>query len=236
MSQSDSWYSRRNFLKRSGIAIGIAAGLAPFGAIVQAAEKTGKPNQEISPAEDLMREHGVLARALLIYDEISLRIESGNEFPSDELFATARLIQRFVESYHEKLEENYLFPRFEKAGKLVDLVKVLLAQHQAGRRLTLQILGIPSKYLTAEEKSRLKLDLRAFCRMYRPHKAREDTVLFPAFHTIVSEKEFDSLGESFEDKEVELFGEGGFENIVDEVTGIEKKLGIFELSQFTPGL
>src|SRR5207302_4790012 len=38
--------------------------------------------------------------------------------------------------YHEKLEEDYLFPRFEKAHKLVDLTTVLRAQHQAGRRLT----------------------------------------------------------------------------------------------------
>jgi hypothetical protein len=44
----------------------------------------------------------------------------------------------------------------------------------------------------------------------------------------------DCLSESFEDKEDELFGEGGFEKIVGEVTGIEKRLGIFELSQFTP--
>jgi hemerythrin-like domain-containing protein len=181
-----------------------------------------------------MREHSVLSRALLIYDEIVRRIESSKEFPSDALTRTAQLIQRFVENYHEKLEENYLFPRFEKAGRLVDLVKVLLEQHQIGRRLTAQILGLPSRPLTLEEQSRLQMYLRAFCRMYRPHKAREDTVLFPAFHMVVSPKEFDSLGESFEDKEVELFGEGGFEKIVDEVTGIEKRLGISELSQFTP--
>jgi hemerythrin-like domain-containing protein len=234
MKQSDSGSSRRNFLRSSGLAIVMAAGLSPFGAIVHGEEQAGKSNEEISPAEDLMREHGVLGRGLLIYDEISLRIDSGKEFPFDALAATAGLIQRFVEDYHEKLEENYLFPRFEKAGKLVDLVKVLLAQHQAGRRLTEQILALPAKSLTAEQKSRLKLYLRAFCRMYRPHKAREDTVLFPAFQTIVSAEELDSLGESFEDKEVELFGEGGFENIVAEVAGIEKRLGIFDLSRFTP--
>jgi hemerythrin-like domain-containing protein len=183
-----------------------------------------------------MREHGVLARALLIYDEISFRIDSGKEFPPDALTATAQLIQRFVENYHEKLEEDYLFPRFEKAGKLIDLVNVLFTQHQAGRRMTTQILALSSKALNLEEKTRLQAYLRSFCRMYRPHKAREDTVLFPAFHTIVSADEFESFGESFEDKEVELFGEGGFEKIVDEVTGVEKRLGIFELSQFTPSI
>jgi len=216
--------------------VATVAGVHSFGRIARGAEKPGKSDDEISPVEDLMREHAVLARALLIYDEIVRRIEGGKEFPPDALTGTARLIQRFVENYHEKLEEDHLFPRFEKAGKLVDLVKVLLEQHRAGRRLTAQILVFPLKSLTLEEGSRLQVYLRAFCRMYRPHKAREDTVLFPAFRTIVSPKEFDSLGERFEDKEVELFGEGGFEKIVDELAGIEKRLGIFELSQFTPKL
>lgn len=228
--------SRREFLKKSTIAIVTGVGMHPSGRIAQGAEKAITSAEAISPVEDLMREHGVLARALLMYDEILRRIDSNEELPSDALTATARLIQRFVENYHEKLEENYLFPRFEKAGKLVDLVKVLLVQHQAGRRLTTQLLSFLSKPLTPEEKVRLKIYLRAFCRMYRHHKAREDTVLFPAFRTIVSAKEFDSLGEIFEDKEVELFGEGGFEKIVDEATGIEKRLGIFDLSQFTPSL
>ena len=234
MKKSNPGSSRRGFLKSSGIAIAMAAGLAPLGS--HGAEKIGKSSEDISPAEDLMREHGVLARALLVYDEISLRIDNGKEFPVDALYETARLIQRFVENYHEKLEENYLFPRFEKTGRFVDLVKVLLAQHQAGRRLTSQILALPLKSLTADEKGRLKLYLGAFCRMYRPHKAREDTVLFPAFHTLVSAEQLDALGESFEDKEVELFGAGGFEKIVDEVAGIEKRLDIYDLSQFPPRL
>ena len=191
---------------------------------------------EVSPVEDLMREHGILARALLIYDEILRRIGNNKEFPPEVVTGTAQLIQRFVENYHEKLEESYVFLRFEKAGKLIDLVKVLLDQHQAGRRLTAQILALASKPLTLEEQSRLQIHLRAFCRMYRPHKAREDTVLFPAFHAVLSAKEFASLGESFEDKEVELFGEDGFEKMVGEVATLEKRLGIYELAEFTPKL
>lgn len=226
--------SRRDFLKSSGIAVLTSLAVNPFADIAQGAEKKGKSEEKISPVEDLMREHGVLSRALLIYDEIVRRVDEKKEFPSDALTKTAQLIRRFVEDYHEKLEENYVFPRFQKAGKHVDLVKVLLEQHQAGRSLTARILSIPSKSMTAEEQSRMKTHLRLFCMMYRPHKAREDTVLFPAFHKIVSPKEFDSLGETFEGKETELFGEGGFEKMVEEVAGVEKKLGIFVLSQFTP--
>jgi hypothetical protein len=59
-------------------------------------------------------------------------------------------------------------------------------------------------------------------------------VLFPAFRKIVSEHEFDSLGEEFEKKEDQLFGDEGFFKIVDQIAGLEKKLGIYDLGQFTP--
>jgi hemerythrin-like domain-containing protein len=72
--------------------------------------------------------------------------------------------------------------------------------------------------------------------MYRPHEAREDTVLFPAFRSVVSAHEYDALGDDFEKKEDELFGEDGFFKVVDKVAELEKKLGIYELAQFTPKL
>ncbi len=64
--------------------------------------------------------------------------------------------------------------------------------------------------------------------------SREDTVLFPAFRRIVSGHEYGALGEQFEDKEHQLFGEDGFEKMVARVAAIEKKLGIYDLAQFTP--
>jgi hemerythrin-like domain-containing protein len=76
--------------------------------------------------------------------------------------------------------------------------------------------------------------MRQFIRMYAPHEAREDTVLFPALRSVVSRNEFDALGEDFEEKEHELFGEDGFEKMVDRVATIERTLGIYDLAQFTP--
>jgi hypothetical protein len=70
--------------------------------------------------------------------------------------------------------------------------------------------------------------------MYRPHAAREDTILFPALRSIVSAKEFDDLGEEFEDKEEKLFGAGGFEKIIGQVAELEKTIGLYDISQFTP--
>lgn len=234
--------TRREFMKKGGLFFGTAAVMQPIGLFAETAKLNPekKPEEqkgkEVSPVEDLMREHGVLSRVLLIYDEIIARMDSGKEFPIEVLVNSAGIIRRFVEDYHEKLEENYLFPRFEKAEKLTDIVKILLLQHRAGRRLTDHIRSLASlpTIKNPEEKRRLARFLCLFIHMYRPHKAREDTVLFPAFHSIVLPNEFDSLGEVFEDKEEELFGKDGFEKIVEEVATLEKKMGIYELSQFTP--
>jgi len=135
-----------------------------------------------------------------------------------------------------KLEEDFLFPRFEKANQLTNLVKVLRKQHKAGRILTDVILQFAKmKSLTnTDETQKLIILLGDFNGMYRPHEAREDTVLFPAMRKIVSEDEYFALGEDFEDREHELFGEDGFETMVEKVANIEKQLGIYDLSRFTP--
>ena len=127
-----------------------------------------------------------------------------------------------------------MFPRFRKAGKLLNLVDTLLKQHQAGRELTDRILARAGSLKTEDERSRLAADLNTFNRMYAPHEAREDTVLFPAFRGLVSAHEFDALGDEFEKKEDQLFGDEGFFKVVDQVADLERKLGIFELAQFTP--
>src|SRR5438046_5536001 len=175
-------------------------------------EKMSKEKEaEVGPPEDLMREHGVLKRILLIYGEVLRRIDGKEDFPPGALAEAAGIIRNFVEDYHEKLEEDFLFPRFEKANQLVDLVRVLREQHQAGRRvtdITMRFAKLQS-LKNESERARLVDSTRQFIRMYNPHEAREDTVLFPAFRKIVSPHEFDSLGEDIEKKEDELFGADG---------------------------
>ncbi len=228
--------TRRNFLQHTSLA---GAGLLlPTLALASQQKPPAKPKdaEEISPAEDLMREHGVLNRVLLIYDHHLRMLSAKQTFDGSVLVSAADIIWHFVEDYHEKLEEDFLFPRFRKAGKLVPLVDTLLAQHKAGRTLTAQIRELAStatlKYVSDTDK--LADALRAFLRMYRPHEAREDTVLFPAFRSLVSPHEYDALGDDFEKKEDELFGDEGFFKVVDQVAALEKKLGIYDLAQFTP--
>lgn len=224
---------RRDFVKK-GLIVTLS-GVAGISLIQGCKDKEEDEGQEVSPPEDLMQEHGLLNRVLLIYDTCRTHIADKTAFPREALSNAANVIRTFVEDYHEKQEEQYLFPRFQKANQLTDLVSVLLQQHKAGRKITDEIIELTkSQTATDTENQQLLQLLVSFNTMYRPHEAREDTVLFPAFRKIVSKHEYDSLGEEFENNEHKLFGNDGFETMVNKVAGIEKSLGIYELSQFTP--
>ena len=224
---------RRLFLQATAT-LGLA-GLTPGIPILLADDKK-KDEEEVTPGEDLMREHGLLNRVLLIYEEGLRRIHAKEDIAPEMFSRPAQLVRKFVEDYHEKLEEDHLFPAFEKAKNLVDLVAVLKKQHAAGRELTDVVVreSIGDRFRKEENRKELVSAVEAFIRMYRPHEAREDTVLFPALHKVFSEKQLKDLGEQFEKKEDELFGDEGFEKNVAEVADIEKKLGIYDLAQFTP--
>lgn len=232
---------RRALLRKSLLLAGSAITLvgAPGLAGQEKGKKSGGKEVEdddVSPAEDLMREHGILKRVLLIYREVMSRLDNKRDFPPGVVMSSAKLIRSFVEDYHEKLEEDYLFPRFKKADKLVDLTKVLLQQHQKGRILTdrTMLLANAAALKDTAKRAELRNMLYQFVRMYEPHEGREDTVLFPAFRKIVSKHEYDALGEEFEKKENQIFHRDGFEKNVDAVSKIEKELGIYDLAQFTP--
>ncbi len=190
----------------------------------------------VTPPEDLMREHGVLMRILLIYREGIRRLQAGEQSPAQVLNAGARIIRNFIEDYHEHLEEQYVFPKLEQAGKLTDITAVLRTQHERGRVLTDRMLAATTGAVAPDQPARdgLVHDMSAFIRMYEPHEAREDTVVFPALREVMTAQEFRDMAETFEDEEQRRFGQAGFQGVVDQVADIEKSLGIYDLSQFTP--
>jgi hemerythrin-like domain-containing protein len=178
-----------------------------------------------------MQEHGLLERVLLIYGEAGRRIEAATELDLDLVTKAASTIRDFVEGYHEKLEEQFVFPRLEAARRETELIEILRRQHVRGREVTAAVLR---QAATGKADAELLGLLRAFERMYRPHAAREDTVLFPAFRDVVGRSGYLELGEQFEDQEREKLGEHGFENAVAEVARLEASLGIADLTLFTP--
>ncbi len=228
--------NRRGMIRRVGFSAGavLAAGVAASGREKEAGEGKSKDAIEVTPPEDLMREHAVLERLLLIYEKA---LSAGNrpaDWPMTQLADAVRLVRTFIEDYHEKLEEDYIFPRFEKAGRLTDLVAVLRQQHEAGRKVTDAVIGQLGQPSSSSDTRPLTDNLTTFIRMYRPHAARESTVLFPQIAAIVGPKEYAEIGDKFEEIEHQKFGQAGFEGVVQKVAELEKSLGIYDLAQFTP--
>jgi hemerythrin-like domain-containing protein len=200
---------------------------------------SGQPKEDkagdVSATEDLMREHGVIRRVLVVYREVSARLRTKPaSVAPDALQQAAKLIRSFGEDYHEKqLEEMHIFPALVKvAGPLTNTVSTLIAQHQRGREATEYILAVTRKAIGGSVAEPLAHTLDAFARMYEEHAAIEDTIVFPAWKKLLTPKELDEMGDLFEDIERKTFGKDGFEDAVDQVAAIEKALGI-ELAALT---
>ena len=189
--------------------------------------------QWVSPTEDLMREHGVLDRLLLIYEAATRELSVDHPVTTYSIvYDAASIIRAFVEGYHEQLEEEFVFPRLRKAGVHIKLVKILESQHHAGQEITDRILDQASD--PRPSATLLAHFMMMFSTMYRPHSAREDTVLFPAWRKLLSAGELYELGERFEQIEEKRFGEGGLEAFLDSISNMERALGIHSLAQYTP--
>lgn len=230
---SSELLNRRNFLKKAALVVGGSLIASPL-LLAKPLLNLDKKEEEVSPNEDLMREHGVLRRIILIYREAIYRMNEKQELNPALINKSATIIRHFIEEYHEKLEENFLFPRLEKKGQMIDLVTTLKIQHQAGRKLTDYILEVTGSNNFKSHHEKVTKILFQFINMYEPHAAREDTVLFPVFKMIVSDNEYQELGEQFEEEEHKRFGKEGFDGIVAQIAAIERELNIYDLAKFTP--
>ncbi len=187
--------------------------------------------------EDLMREHGLLNRVLLIYEEIIKQIDKQQPTTIPIAQAAVGIIKEFIEKYHEKLEEDYIFPLFEQQKKELPLISTLRRQHKQGRAITSRLQCLLGKRRVHKRiEQEIKMLMQKFITMYRAHESREDTVVFPAVRTLVTQEEFERLGKLFEQKEEELFGKDGFASVLKQVEELEKKLGIYNLELFSPHL
>jgi hemerythrin-like domain-containing protein len=200
-------------------------------------EKQEEKEKEVTATEDLMREHGVLRRALLIYHETVLKLRSNSGVVQPQpLQKTAKLFRAFGEDYHEKkLEEAYIFPAVKKAGGAAGAyADVLTAQHLRGREITDYIISATAgPKLAAANVESFAGTLESLVRMYEHHAAIEDTIVFPAWKETLSAEELDEMNDKFEEIEHEQFGADGFENAVKQISDIEAALGFADLGQFT---
>jgi hemerythrin-like domain-containing protein len=224
---------RRDFLLRAGVAgLGIA-GLRG----VSAAEQEARPAEAGVPAtEELMVEHAVVRRLLLVFDECADRLTRNEALPAGALLNAGAIVDSFVEAYHEELEEKHVFPLLEKLETVKLLVPVLRRQHAAGRAVAPRIMFIAGRgpeQLDDGMRRALAALCRVYTRMYRAHAAHEDIVFSGALREILSPQEFATLGERFQGIGTEILGTEGLSGVLKDLTAVEEKLGIAGLDHWT---
>jgi hemerythrin-like domain-containing protein len=227
--------NRRSFLVASGVGgIGLLLGCKSGGADARSpAQGTDEP--EVTATEDLMREHGVIRRMIVVYREAATRFRTKpSTVPLDALQSAARLFRAFGEDYHERqLEEAHIFPVLKRSGgTAATAVDTLIAQHNRGREITDFVVAVTNGTVAPARVEPLASTLEAFARMYEEHAAFEDTVVFPAWKKTMTAKELDAVGDQFEDIEHKTFGKDGFDDALDRIATIERAFG-FDLAQFT---
>jgi hemerythrin-like domain-containing protein len=235
--------ARRAFIRNAG-KIGLMAGGGSM-AISAASSLIGPvraeelprncmPGDAVTPSEYLMREHGMLNRILLIYEAGLRKFDANEDFDPSPIANAARIVREYTEDYHERLEEEVVFPRFKQAGKMVALVDILIDQHRSGRGLTDIVLETALTGRKNDNDRRRLVDaLRSFIAIYRPHTAREDTVLLPMLKGLFAPGEYEGMAEKIEKSGRRYFVAGSFDGMVQRVASFETAMGINDLSQFT---
>ncbi len=216
----------------------LAAGVSGAAFAAKQPKETKPPPKEekraVGAVEDLMREHGVLRRALLVYRQSAARLRAGAGLDPKPLRQTAQLFRDFGENYHERmLEQAHIFPALRKSQNPAGaLVATLVAQHDRGREITDYIRTVTGKGKIGDAEA-LAGAFETFELMYENHAAREDTIVFPAWREGLSERQLREIGETFEDIEHRQFGKDGFAEVVKQIGAIEEALGFADLAKFT---
>jgi hemerythrin-like domain-containing protein len=220
------------FAAAGGLAVGAAAAGIP---LALTSSGSGPVSANPAPGEDLMSEHGLLVRILLIYRDQDARFQATGQIDAGHLHDAALIIHDYIEGFHEILEEEFVFPRLLDAKELTSTILTLLLQHGRGREVTELILATAAGGIVrGATAAKLASATAMFVRMYEPHEAREDTVIYPAYRKLLSVAEIAELSDQFASLQSEQFGAGAFTEMVNRVAAIEQALGIYDLTQFTP--
>lgn len=264
MMKASEITSRRDMIREAGLAAGAAVVFgqptwaaqttpqrtgqedpaAAAGKTKQQQQTTAAMSKEPTPIEDLSREHALASRLLLVY-EASLGMPIGAETGAaagatggqpkiKDVAGAAGLLRQAVEDYHVRLEEEYLFPVFEKANQMTDMIAILRQQHAAARTLTDAILKASSGPGDNAGADALRPHVLAYIHVLRPHAAHEETMLYPQLRAIASADQINDLQQTFMETEKRRLGAGGFRGLVAKVAQLEQSLGINNLAMFTP--
>jgi len=169
----------------------------------------------MKPTEDLKKEHESIKLMLRILEEVSKRLEAGEEVSSEHLDRILEFIQVFADKCHHGKEEGLLFPAMEEVGipRERGPIAVMLYEHKEGREFVKRMREAVDEYKKGWEKAGREIAKNAknYAVLLSQHIEKEDNILYPMADGRLSAAAQEDLEKGFEKIEKEVIGPGRHE-------------------------
>lgn len=157
---------------------------------------------EKKPTQILEEEHHLIQQVVGSMAALADRVYEGEQAEKQTLVNLTEFMRVFVEKCHHEKEDHHLFPLLVSKGVPVVgcPIGALTHEHEAGRKLTVELGAAVEAYLKspAEMRQFLVMTLRGIIALYPGHIWKENYLLFPMTDKMLNEKEQQELAEKFE--------------------------------------
>jgi hemerythrin-like domain-containing protein len=181
----------------------------------------------LKATEILMEEHRVIERVLNALERATNRLSRGEEVYLRFFNGTVVFIKAFTDGCHHKKEEEVLFPALVENGLSKDAgpVAVMLAEHEAGRRLAQGMRQATERFQAGDVRMREMLvqNAKAYISLLRQHISKEDKVLFPMADRVIPPIQQEQILMGFEKYDRDDRGEGMHEKYFGLAERLEKE-------------
>lgn len=166
----------------------------------------------IQPIDQLRQEHRTIEQLLGLLERLATRLETRQDVPMDLFPDLLEFLLTFADTCHHGKEEDILFPALENHGVAHNSgpIGVMLAEHDLGRRYVNTLAEAARHYVQNQPGSSqlLAQSARGYVGLQRQHIYKEDTILYPMASALLSEDEFEAIGQQFEALERDRLGVG----------------------------
>jgi hemerythrin-like domain-containing protein len=190
--------------------------------------------EKIPATQELGVEHAMLDRILLAMDKTLIEAGSSSMRDLGPVNQGCHMIKELVDKHHMKIEDEYIYPRFEKGGELSDFTSTLRSQHDDMRDMVARMADLSKTGAVRDpsEMDELKRVFDKFHKMVMAHAAWEETVLFPVMEGTWSADELKNLKEKQEEHEKKLLGKDATKKIYGMLADLESSTGISGVGDF----
>jgi len=181
----------------------------------------------MQPTDCLKDDHKAIKRLMKLLGVVCVNLEDNRVVEAADLQWLVDFIVLFADKYHHKKEEDILFEWMEQYGvpKQGGPVGVMLQEHEKGRRYVQALNEAVKNYKIGDETSRQQyiLNARNYINLLTPHIDKEDYILYEIAEAHIPEEKKAELQALFDQAELKVLGANGKEDILGQLSQLEKK-------------